>query len=148
MIYWTFTWNIWTWILTSVKCNSLGFDFIFNFFYLCIGFVWNNDANNQIQWAMDCDLPGQDSSQIRMPNSGANCGSACARDPVCTHFTWSSINGGTCFMKSGFRNGNTSIFVRGAVCGIWVGWSSGVHEEVGHMRSHNFKKTFQILKKY
>ena len=113
--------------MTSVKCNSLRFDFIFNIFYLCIGaFDWNYDASTKFYLAMDCDFPGADSSRIRMRNNSTNCLSACDRDPVCTHFTYYS---GTCFLKSGHRHDYQAIFSRGAVCGIWENAASGPHEE-------------------
>jgi hypothetical protein len=94
------------------------------FFCLCIGaFDWNYDASTEFYWAMDCDFPGKDSNRITrmLTHNFVNCASACDRDPVCTHFTFSDlIEGGTCFKKSGFRDVNQAIFLRGAVCGIRV----------------------------
>ncbi|KAJ3122022.1 hypothetical protein HK098_003177 [Nowakowskiella sp. JEL0407] len=50
-------------------------------------------------WAFACDWTGGDLSNAR--TSGADCGPLCGRTSGCTHFTWNSYNGGTCWMKTG-----------------------------------------------
>lgn len=46
------------------------------------------------------DLPGQDMRQIITPTA-TECEVACQNDPKCSCYTWSSIHGNTCFMKTG-----------------------------------------------
>ena len=74
-------------------------------------------------WAFACDFVGGDLSNVRMLNSGAQCGPTCAATNGCTHFTWTTYLGGTCWMKSGsvsqfdaFYTGDSSM-----VCGITSG---------------------------
>ncbi|CAF3980853.1 unnamed protein product [Rotaria sp. Silwood2] len=55
---------------------------------------WNGN-----DWAMSCDFRGNDLSDVR--TSSELCGGKCAQTQGCTHFTWTSYNGGTCWMKSG-----------------------------------------------
>lgn len=61
-------------------------------------------ANAQIRWqssdwAYACDFNGGDITKVQT-NAG-NCGPACLSTPKCTHFTWTTLNGGTCYLKSG-----------------------------------------------
>jgi hypothetical protein len=50
-------------------------------------------------WAYGCDFNGEDITKVQT-NPG-NCGPACASISECTHFTWTTLNDGTCFLKSG-----------------------------------------------
>ena len=50
-------------------------------------------------WAHACNFPGNDLSNIQV--RADECGGRCATTPGCTHFTWTTINGGTCWMKQG-----------------------------------------------
>ena len=50
-------------------------------------------------WAFGCDFSGQDLSNVRV--TGSQCGGTCASTSGCTHFTWTTYQGGTCWMKSG-----------------------------------------------
>ncbi|UJR34600.1 hypothetical protein I4U23_027376 [Adineta vaga] len=69
-------------------------------------------------WAYSCDFNGNDISNVS--TSAPTCGGKCYDNRNCTHFTWTEINGGTCFMKGGnvtredafFKNDPTMI------CGI------------------------------
>ncbi len=69
-------------------------------------------------WAFACDFHNNDlSNQIV---SGPKCRGLCASTSGCTHFTWTTYNGGTCWMKSGpvsksnaFDTGDNSM-----LCGI------------------------------
>ena len=79
---------------------------------------WQNGQPTGTKWAMACDFKGNDLTNRRI--AGANCASTCASTSGCTHFTWTTYNGGTCWMKSGsvsqsdaFYNGNTDM-----ICGI------------------------------
>jgi hypothetical protein len=49
--------------------------------------------------ALGCDWNNNDlgSAQVR----GEDCGGKCLSTEGCTHFTWTSFNGGTCWMKKG-----------------------------------------------
>ena len=50
-------------------------------------------------WPYACDFNGGDITTVQT-NPG-NCGPACLSTPKCTHFTWTTLNGGTCYLKSG-----------------------------------------------
>lgn len=60
------------------------------------GVVPNWNGND---WAPSCDFKGRDMGQARVPAD--QCGPTCARTNGCSHFTWTTFNGGTCFMKTG-----------------------------------------------
>ncbi|XP_047127629.1 proto-oncogene tyrosine-protein kinase receptor Ret isoform X2 [Hydra vulgaris] len=70
-------------------------------------------------WAVNCDFPEQDLTDA--PSQRHECGGRCSSTPECTHFSWSSYNSGTCWMK----NGNVSKFDAIAVnkdmlCGVII----------------------------
>ena len=69
-------------------------------------------------WAFACDFTGGDigSAQVR----GEDCGAECAKKPDCTHFTWTSFNDGTCWMKSGPISKANAVDTgdQGMVCGV------------------------------
>ena len=75
--------------------------------------AWN--GNN---WAYSCDFRGNELSNVQV--SAALCGSTCAQTPACTHFTWTNVNNGTCWMKNGtvFKNDAFSTNDMTMVCGI------------------------------
>ncbi|RNA25669.1 fibroblast growth factor receptor-like [Brachionus plicatilis] len=52
-------------------------------------------------WALACDFKDNDLKNEK--STGEECGGRCAQTASCTHFTWTSFNGGTCWMKS--KNG-------------------------------------------
>jgi hypothetical protein len=56
----------------------------------------NWDGNN---WAMGCDLPGNDITSFQIPRE--DCGEKCAQTSGCTHFAWNPWTGGTCWLKKG-----------------------------------------------
>jgi hypothetical protein len=69
-------------------------------------------------WAFACDFKENDLTNAKM--QGSECGGACWNNEQCTHFTWTSYEGGTCWMKSGsvtkanaFDTGDNSM-----VCGV------------------------------
>lgn len=77
------------------------------------GVNWN--GNN---WALSCDFKNDDFTSAGVASS--ECGPTCARTPGCTHYTWSTYNGGTCWMKNGavtkqdaFLSSDSSL-----VCGV------------------------------
>jgi hypothetical protein len=69
-------------------------------------------------WAFACDFPGNDLSNKIVP--GEQCGGLCASTGGCTHFTWTSYNGGTCWMKSGSVSKSSALDTgdNSMVCGI------------------------------
>lgn len=60
-------------------------------------FDWHDEGT--LYWADNCDWPGNDMSNVQVP--GEQCGGVCLSTSGCTHFTWTSWNGGTCFLKQG-----------------------------------------------
>ena len=77
--------------------------------------TWTGD------WAFACDFKGNDLSNVRV--SGDQCGSKCASTSGCTHFTYTTYNDGTCWMKQGpvsksnaFDTGDKTM-----VCGVVSG---------------------------
>lgn len=89
------------------------------------GITWNNGDGTI--WSTQCDFTGQDMGSSS--GQGADCGGICGRTSGCTHFTWTSYNSGTCWLKSGsvlkadaFRNNDAS-----SVCGIMTSSSTGIY---------------------
>jgi PAN domain len=74
---------------------------------------WN--GNN---WALGCDFHGNDLTNVQI--RGEDCGGKCAQTSGCTHFTWTTYNGGTCWMKSGpvSKNDARSTHDPSMVCGV------------------------------
>ncbi len=74
---------------------------------------WNGN-----DWALNCDFTGQDlsSAQVAAPQ----CGPRCLATSGCTHYTWNSYNGGTCYMKSGAATKANAFYVStpNYVCGV------------------------------
>ena len=75
----------------------------------------NWGSNN---WAIACDFIGNELTSIRVPSD--QCGGKCATTTGCTHFTWTDLNGGTCWMKYGSFSKSDAIFTNNykMVCGI------------------------------
>ena len=74
--------------------------------------TWNGN------WAFGCDFKGNDLSNVQIP--GEQCGGKCDNTLGCTHFTWTTYNGGTCWMKFGVVS-KTNAFSVGdqtSLCGI------------------------------
>ena len=59
-------------------------------------------------WAISCTFQGNDMAQIR--TKGELCTDACDTTPGCTHFDWTNLNNGTCFLKSGGVNKSEAFF--------------------------------------
>jgi predicted chitinase len=66
---------------------------------LALGLNFQSGSGGGVMWAMGCDWKNNDmgSAQIR----AEDCGGKCLSTNECTHFTWTSFNGGTCWMKKG-----------------------------------------------
>ncbi|CAF4693478.1 unnamed protein product [Rotaria sp. Silwood2] len=56
--------------------------------------VWNGQ-----NWARSCDFNGNSLSQVTTP--AERCGPTCLQTKECTHYTWTTFNSGTCWMKNG-----------------------------------------------
>jgi hypothetical protein len=78
------------------------------------GFDWHDEGN--LQWAQDCDFPGNDLKNI--PGPGENCGGDCGSTSGCTHFSWTNYNGGTCWLKQGSVTVDQATYNAGGSCGI------------------------------
>jgi hypothetical protein len=57
-------------------------------------------------WAFGCDFDNNDISNAQI--RGEECGGKCAQTEGCTHFTWTTWNGGTCWMKGGAASKETA----------------------------------------
>ncbi len=97
----------------------------YSLFYLSIcsnpQINWQSDQSTGITWAMACDFKGNDLSNQKSTSS--NCANTCASTSGCSHFTWTSYNGGTCWMKSGSISQSNAVFTgdQSMVCGIYTG---------------------------
>ncbi|CAF3678835.1 unnamed protein product [Rotaria sp. Silwood1] len=74
---------------------------------------WNGQT-----WARSCDFNGNDLSHVEI--SPELCGPTCLRTKDCTHYTWTTLNGGTCWMKTGSVSKNDAISTNDPdmICGI------------------------------
>ena len=77
------------------------------------GVTWQSD-----NWAYACDFKSTDLSNKKTDNS--KCAAACASTSGCTHFTWTSYLGGTCWMKSGIISKSNAFYTNDytMICGI------------------------------
>lgn len=76
--------------------------------------AWNGN-----KWAMGCDFKGND--VINSRSRSEDCGSQCASDPQCTHFTWNNAFGGTCWLKAYYGVSKEDAVVTldtSSLCGI------------------------------
>lgn len=74
---------------------------------------WNGN-----DWALNCDFKNQDLSNVKVASS--QCGPKCLSTAGCTHYTWTSYNGGTCWLKNGLVTKADANYVSLAdyVCGV------------------------------
>ena len=77
--------------------------------------------NPEGNWAFACDFKNNDLSNVQIRSE--DCGAAFWSTEECTHFAWTTYNGGTCWMTSGkvsksdaFSTGDNTM-----VCGILEG---------------------------
>jgi hypothetical protein len=72
---------------------------------------WNGN------WAIGCDFVGNDLTSAK--TRGEDCFSKCQTTNGCTHFTWTSYERGTCWMKKGQVNKQNAVQrSNDYVCGI------------------------------
>ncbi|TPX59038.1 hypothetical protein CcCBS67573_g09115 [Chytriomyces confervae] len=85
-----------------------------------VGIKWNYAADGSY-WSPSCDWNGQDfaKSSVR----GSQCSQECIKTAGCTHYTWTNLNGGTCWMKNGNVTPSAAFATTkdGAVCGAVSG---------------------------
>ena len=74
---------------------------------------WN--GNN---WALSCDFRGNNLSNVLV--AADRCGGQCEQTHRCTHFTWTTYLGGTCWMKTGAVSKNDAFSTNDQtmVCGV------------------------------
>ena len=82
---------------------------------------WQNGQPTGTKWALACDFKGNDLSNKRI--AASDCASTCASTSGCSHFTWTTYNGGTCWMKSGGISQSNAVFTgdQSMVCGTYSG---------------------------
>ncbi|RNA20199.1 glycosyl hydrolase family 16, partial [Brachionus plicatilis] len=80
--------------------------------------VAQNGIHWQGDWAFNCDFNKNDLTNARVP--GSQCSNKCSQTPGCTHFVWTTYNGGTCWMKKGSVSKSNAYFVsdKSQVCGV------------------------------
>lgn len=61
-------------------------------------------TSDQVAWSFSCDFPQRDLENVK--TTGPLCGPRCVNTPRCDHFTWTTFNGGTCWMKTGVQLGS------------------------------------------
>ncbi|CAF1157081.1 unnamed protein product [Rotaria sordida] len=74
---------------------------------------------NESNWAMSCDFHGNDLIHY-VPISSDRCPEICAQTQECTHYSWTNLNGGTCWMKKGKISRDDAFFTNDPLmfCGI------------------------------
>ena len=67
---------------------------------------------------MACDFANNDLSSVK--TAGDQCGFTCIITSGCTHFTWTDLEGGTCWMKKNLVSKSDALFTNNnsMVCGI------------------------------
>jgi len=99
-----------------MKLSTVVSTFIFRLI-LTIHFVsatikWNGN------WAFGCDFNNNDLMNVQI--RGEDCSGKCAQTLGCTHFTWTTYNRSTCWMKQGPISKDNAISTNdnSMVCGI------------------------------
>ena len=67
-------------------------------------------------WALNCDFVGNDLAKVL--SKGPECSLKCSLNIACSHFTWTNLNDGTCWLKSGSISKERAGNKQGAICGI------------------------------
>ena len=94
--------------------------FLKSIFYLnvCLNIIQiaYGQINWQGLWALNCDFYDNDLSSAKVP--GAECSNKCVQTSGCTHFSWNSYEGGTCWMKKGLVSKSDAFYKANTVCGL------------------------------
>ena len=79
---------------------------------------WQSGQPAGTVWSSACDFTGSDLSNQQVASS--SCAQTCVNTQRCTHFSWTSYNGGTCWMKSGSVSKSNAIYNgnNAMICGI------------------------------
>ena len=101
---------------SNMKISTIIFVFILIINNVSARLQWNQN------WALGCDF--YENNLKNLPMRGEECGPTCDRTPRCTHFTWTTWNGGTCWMKQGRVNKDDAFETSDGsmVCGL--SWST------------------------
>ncbi|RNA15448.1 fibroblast growth factor receptor-like [Brachionus plicatilis] len=67
-------------------------------------------------WAIGCDF--HENNLKNEISKGEDCSEKCLKTSGCTHYSWNSYNGGTCWMKKGRISKEKAFNAYGVVCGI------------------------------
>lgn len=65
-------------------------------------YAWRVDSDGKAQWDFRCDFQAQD--LLNQQAESAKCGAICDYVAGCTHWTWTTYLGGTCWLKHGSTN--------------------------------------------
>jgi uncharacterized protein YkwD len=82
--------------------------------------VFQLGSSGRVMWDSNCDFSGNDYRSLT--GISEICGDVCATDPACTHWTWNTYSGGTCWFKKGTPSTKSSSW--GALCGYVVSRST------------------------
>jgi hypothetical protein len=78
------------------------------------GICFTYAANDDVFWGSDCDFSGTDSGSAL---GGADkCGGFCKSSDTCERWSWTSDQGGTCYLKS--KSPWTLVAAKGVQCGF------------------------------
>ncbi|KAF1334032.1 Scp-like extracellular protein, partial [Globisporangium splendens] len=77
--------------------------------------TWLKGSGGRSAFAYNCDLPFNDIRNFPLANADA-CGSSCADEPKCSHWTWRN---GNCMLKFGTEH--QAIASQGTTCGFIFG---------------------------
>ena len=93
-----------------------------NAIVICLILFTARSLNAQVSWqSYGCNFVSNDLANV--PTALISCGPTCIATTGCTHFSWTTYNGGTCWMKSGIvsQANAVSITDKTASCGIVQG---------------------------
>uniref|UniRef100_A0A914DZ49 GH16 domain-containing protein n=1 Tax=Acrobeloides nanus TaxID=290746 RepID=A0A914DZ49_9BILA len=77
---------------------------------------------NKCTMQSNTDIPGND--MINIPNSQASdCCNLCYLTQGCKAYTWSSVNNGTCWLKSGTTTSNNNGIIAGILTPATISWT-------------------------
>lgn len=105
--------------LTAASATKANFKLL-----LCsIASAGGNGSNIQwteYNWAMSCDFIGNDMFNVQITRG--ECSIKCGDNSSCTHFTWNTYLGGTCWLKSGTISKSDAVPTKDStmVCGIII----------------------------
>ena len=71
-------------------------------------------------WSFNCDFPNNEDQVESVKSIEVECGQKCMDTQDCTHFTWTSERGGTCWLRKGEVTRDNALLsdTDDVVCGI------------------------------